>query len=49
MGAILKTNMEDILPIMDAYIKGQHITNVYIDGGALICVMSEGMMHFLSL
>ena len=49
MGAILGRNLEDILPIMDAYTKGQNITNVYIDGGSQICVMSKGMMHCLGL
>ena len=49
MRAISRRNLEDVLPIMNAYIKGQHITNVYIDGGAQICVMIEDMMHLLSL
>ena len=34
---------------MDAHIKGQRISNIYIDGGAQICVMSEQMMHRLGL
>ena len=49
MGAILGRHLEDILLVMDAYIRGQHITNVYINGGAQICVMSEKMMNHLGL
>ena len=39
----------DILPILEAYIKGQRIRKVYVDGGAKVCVMSEKMMHSLGL
>ena len=49
MWAILGRKLEDILPIMDAYIKGQHITIVYTNESAQICLMSESMMHYISL
>ena len=48
-GAISGRNLDDILPVMDAHIKGQRISNIYIDGGAQICVMNEQMMHRLGL
>ncbi|MCO5569162.1 hypothetical protein L7F22_022872 [Adiantum nelumboides] len=31
----------NIVPVVDAYVKGQHTSNVYVDGGAQICVMRE--------
>ena len=40
---------KDILPIVKAQIKGQNISNVYVDGGAQVCVMSENVMHSLGL
>ena len=41
--------VEDVLPIVEAHIKGQRITKVLVDGGAQICVMSEKTMHRLGL
>ena len=49
MGAIETKPKEDVLPILKAYMKGQRIHKVYVDGGAQVFVMSEKMMHCLSL
>ena len=49
MGAIGAEQEEDVLPVLKAYIKGQRICNVYVDGGAQVNVMSEKMMHCLGL
>ena len=49
MGAVRAIKEEDILPILEAYIKDQRIRKVYEDGGAQVCVMSEKMMHRLDL
>ena len=40
---------KDVLPILDACIEGKKISNIYVDGGAKMCVMSESMMHKLEL
>ena len=49
MGAVEAKKEEDVLPILESYIKGQRIRKVYVDGGAQVCVMSEKMMHRLGL
>ena len=49
IGAVGAVKEEDVLPILEAYIKGQRILKVYIDGGAQVCVVSEKMMHHLGL
>ena len=45
MGSVEAKKDEDILPVIEAYIKGQRIQKVYVDGGAQVCVMSEKMMN----
>ena len=49
MGVLGAKQEEDVLPILEAYIKGQRICNVYVDGRAQVSVMSEKMMHCLGL
>ena len=49
MGAVEVGNDENVLPILEAYIKGQRICKVYVDGGAQVCVMSQKIMHCLGL
>ena len=49
MGAVEAKKDEDVLPILEAYIKGQRINKVYVDGGAQVCVMTEKMMHRLGM
>ena len=49
MGAVETKRENDVLPVLEAYIKGQRICKVYVDGGAQVCVMSEKMMHQLGL
>ena len=39
--------LQDILLVLDAHIKGQRVSKVYVDGGAQMCVISEKMMHRL--
>ncbi|MCO5561647.1 hypothetical protein L7F22_015268 [Adiantum nelumboides] len=46
----IKSNTpKDIEPIVDAYIKGKRVSNVYVDGGAQMCVITERTMHRLGL
>ena len=47
MGSIEAKKESDVLPILDAFIKGQRICKVYVNGGAQVCVMSEKTMHHL--
>ena len=49
MGAEEAIKEEDVLPVLEAYIKGQMIRKVYVDGGAQVCVMSKKTMHQLGL
>ena len=49
MGSVEAKKDEDVLPMIEAYIKGQRIQKVYVDGGAQVCVMSEKMMNKLGL
>ena len=49
MGFVKAKKYDDVLPVLEAYIKGQRICKVYVDGGAQFCVMSEKMMHHLGL
>ncbi|MCO5563370.1 hypothetical protein L7F22_017011 [Adiantum nelumboides] len=46
----IKSNTpKDIDPIVDAYIKVKRVSNVYVDGGAQMCVITERTMHRLGL
>ena len=38
MGSIEAKKDEDVLLVIEAYIKGQRIQKVYVDGGAQVCV-----------
>ena len=49
MGAIEVKEEDDVLPILEAYVRGQIIFIVYVDGGAPVNVMSGKMMHHLGL
>ena len=49
MGSVEDKKDEDVLPVIEAYIKGQRIQKVYVDGGAQVCVISEKMMNLLGL
>ena len=49
MGAVGAKQEEDVLLILEAYIKGQRICNMYVDGRAQVSVVSEKMMHHLGL
>lgn len=40
---------EDIVPILDCYIKGRLVKKGLVDGGAQICIMTENVMHKLGL
>ncbi|MCO5552999.1 hypothetical protein L7F22_006519 [Adiantum nelumboides] len=45
IGSISARGMKDIVSVIDAEIKSQRVSNVYVDGGAEICVMTEKLMH----
>ena len=49
MGVVEATKEEDVLPVLEVYIKGQRICKVYVDGGAQVYVMSKKTMHQLEL
>ncbi|MCO5598269.1 hypothetical protein L7F22_052361 [Adiantum nelumboides] len=49
MGLVFGRNLQDITPVLNAYVKGQRVSNVYVDGGAQICVITEQTMHRLGL
>ncbi|MCO5555565.1 hypothetical protein L7F22_009110 [Adiantum nelumboides] len=47
--SIKSNTLKDIEPIVDAYVKGKRVSNVYVDGGAQMCVITERTMHRLGL
>ncbi|MCO5607243.1 hypothetical protein L7F22_061436 [Adiantum nelumboides] len=49
MGLVSGRNLQDITPVLNAYVKGQRVSNVYVDGGAQICVITEQTMHRLGV
>ncbi|MCO5605159.1 hypothetical protein L7F22_059339 [Adiantum nelumboides] len=49
MGLVSGRNLQDIIPVLEACVKGQRVSNVYVDGGAQIYVMTEQTMHRLGL
>ena len=49
MGSIETKKESDVLPILEAFIKGQRIRKDSVNGGAQVCVMSEKTMHHLGL
>ena len=49
MGSIEAKKENDVLPVLEAIIKGQRIRKVYVDEGAQVCVMNEKTMHHLGL
>ena len=49
MGSVEAKRKSDVLPILEAFIKGHRICKVYVNGGAQVCVMSEKTMHHLGL
>ena len=49
MGSVEAKRKSNVLPVLEAYIRGQRICKVYVDGRARVCVMSEKTMHHLGL
>ncbi|MCO5611690.1 hypothetical protein L7F22_065948 [Adiantum nelumboides] len=49
MGLVSSRNLQDITPVLEAYVKGQQVSNVYVDRGAQIYVMIEQTMYRLGL
>ena len=49
MGAVEARRDEDVVSVLEAYINGQRIYKVYVNGGGHVCIMSEKMMHSLGL
>ena len=45
LGILGTQENEDVLLVIEAYIKGQCVSKVYVDGGVQVCVMSEKMMN----
>ena len=49
LGILGTQEHEDVLLVMEVYIKGQWVSKVYRDEGAQVCVMSEKMMDQVGL
>jgi len=49
IGLVRSNVKSDVVPIVDAWVKGQRITNVYVDEGAQMCVMTKNLMYKLRL
>ena len=49
MGIVDAKRVDDVLPIIEAHIRGQRVSKVYVDCGAQVCVISEKMMNQLGL
>ncbi|MCO5550381.1 hypothetical protein L7F22_003865 [Adiantum nelumboides] len=49
MGLVSGRNLQDITPVLNEYVKGQRVSNVYVDGGAQICVITKQTMQCLGL
>lgn len=49
MGLVGFVKEEDVLPVLDAYLKGQRIRRVFVDAGAQVCVMTKKTMHQVGL
>ncbi|MCO5584094.1 hypothetical protein L7F22_038017 [Adiantum nelumboides] len=49
MGLVSERSLQDIVPVVDAYVEGQCISNVYVDNEVQICVMSEHVFNCLGL
>ncbi|MCO5613065.1 hypothetical protein L7F22_067339 [Adiantum nelumboides] len=49
MCVVFGRNLQDITPTLEAYVKGQRVSIVYVDGGAQICVMTEQPMYHFGL
>ncbi|MCO5601879.1 hypothetical protein L7F22_056005 [Adiantum nelumboides] len=48
MGLVSGRHLQDITPVLNAYVKGQRVSNVYVDKGAQICVMMCGRQSLVS-
>ena len=41
MGAVEAKKEDNVLTVLEAFIKGQRVRKVYVDNEAQVCVMSE--------
>ena len=49
IGLVRSNVKSDVVPIVDTWVKGQRVTNLYVNGGAQLCVMIENLIHKLRL